>query len=82
MIQTRKEMKHILKSSCHGFLRELLEDVGFNEEEKKLFTERYIHEHSVPVVCLLIHCGTNKYNYVHNRILDKTRSHYNRIFMT
>lgn len=42
MIHTRKEMKNILKNSCHGFLNELLNDVGFNKEEAILFKERYI----------------------------------------
>ena len=81
MITTRKEMKQALKRSCHGVLRDLLEEVGFNEEEATLFKERYINEHSVPVVCLMLPCGTNKYNYIHNRILDKLISHYNRILM-
>lgn len=73
-------MKDELKRSCLGVLQDYLSDVGFNEEETILFKERYIKERSVPVICLILHCGTNKYNYMHNRILDKCISHYNRIF--
>jgi len=81
MIQTRKEMKQLLKSSCRRVLQDIMEDVGLNEEELKLFKERYINERSVPVICIMLHCGTNKYNNMHNRILDKIRSHFNRIFI-
>lgn len=79
MIENRKEMKHILKRSCLGVLQEVISDVGLNEEEIKLFEARYIKERSVPVICIMLHCGTNKYNNMHNRILDKIRSHFNRI---
>ena len=79
MIQTRKEMKQLLKNSCRGVLQDILDNVGLNEEEIKLFKERYFNERSVPVICIMLHCGTNKYNNMHNRILDKTRSHFNRI---
>ena len=81
MIQTRKEMKQLLKSSCKGVLQDVIDNVGLNEEEIRLFKERYINERSVPVICIILHCGTNKYNNMHNRILDKTRSHFNRILM-
>ena len=81
MIQTRKEMKQLLKSSCKGVLQDVIDNVGLNEEELKLFKERYLNERSVPVICIMLHCGTNKYNNMHNRILDKTRSHFNRILM-
>jgi hypothetical protein len=81
MIQTRKEMKQLLKSSCKGVLQDVIDNVGLNEEEIKLFKERYLNERSVPVICIMLHCGTNKYNNMHNRILDKTRSHFNRILM-
>ena len=80
MCYTRKEMKRKLKSSCIGVLKDLLIEVGFTDEEAKLFKERYINDHSVPVVCILLPCGTNKYNYLHNRLLDKLISHYHRIF--
>ena len=80
MIYTRKEMKNELKRSCLGVLQEYLQEVGFNNEEAILFKERYINERSVPIICLIIHCGTNKFNYVHNRILDKCISYHNRIF--
>ena len=80
MIHTRKEIKNILKSSCHGVLNDLLNDVDFNKEEAFLFKERYINEHSVPWICFMLPCGTNKYNYMHNRILDKIISHFNRSF--
>lgn len=76
----RKEVKKILKSSCRGVLADLLEDVGFTEDERNLFKERYMNNHSVPMCCLLVHCGTNKYNYVHNNILDKVISHFSRSF--
>ena len=80
MISSRKDMKKELKRSCLGVLQDYLADVGFNNEEAILFKERYINERSVPVICLKLHCGTNKYNTMHNRILDKCISHYNRIF--
>ena len=79
MIQTRKEMKQFLKSSCRRVLQDIIEDVGLNEEEIKLFKARYVDERSVPVTCIILHCGTNKFNNMHNRILDKIRSHFNRI---
>lgn len=80
MILSRKEMKNKLKQSCLGVLQDYLNDVGFNDEEKILFKKRYIEEKSVPVICLTaLYCGTNKYNRIHNRILDKCISHYSRI---
>ena len=76
----RKEVKKILKSSCRGVLNDLLEDVGFTADEKKLFTERYINDHSVVMCCFLIPCGHTKYHKLHNNILDKIISYYLRTF--
>lgn len=75
----RKEIKRYLKSSCYGVLHDLLNDVGFTTDEKALFTETYIKHHSVIRACLNIPCGTNKYNYTHNNVLDKIISHFSRI---
>ena len=80
MNEERKAIKKKLKHSCIGVLNELLETVGFNEEESKVFKERYINDRSVPIICLMLPCGTNKFNYIHNRILDKIISHYHRSF--
>lgn len=76
----RKEIKKKLKSACRGVLTDLLEDVGFTDEEKKLFTERYINNHSVVMCCILIPCGQTKYHSLHNNILDKLISYLSRTF--
>ena len=79
MKEERKKIKKFLKSSCRGVLNDLLEDVGFTSDERALFIERYINDHSVVFTCIKIHCGTCKYNYLHNNILDKIISHFNHI---
>lgn len=72
----KKTLKKILKSSCRQALLDLIEDVGFTQEERELFYERYINHHSKPIVCLKIHCGSTKFNYLHNNILLKLESYF------
>lgn len=75
----KKILKKKLKSSCRQALIDLMEDVGFTDDEKALFCERYINNHSKPIVCLKIHCGSTKFNYLHNNILLKIESYFLRI---
>lgn len=72
----KKLLKKKLKSSCRQALIDLMEDVGFTDDEKALFYERYINNRSKPVVCLKIHCGSTKFNYLHNNILLKIESYF------
>lgn len=78
-IMDKKLIKKILKSSCRQALIDLIENVGFTDEETALFFERYINNHSKPIVCLKIHCGSTKFNYLHNNILSKIESYFLRI---
>lgn len=77
----KKQIKKKLKTSCRGVLEDLLEDVGFSNEERIIFYNRYVlaDPHSVPYICLMVPCSPSKYNDLHNSILDKVLSHFLRI---
>lgn len=77
----RKEIKDKLRRSCQGVLRDLLEDVGFSEDERFLFYNRYVltNPKSVANICFNLPCSTTKYNDLHNIILDKIISYFEHI---
>lgn len=74
----RKSIKRTLKTSCRGVLNDLLVEVGFSEQERTLFYNRYVlsDPHSVPVICCMLHCSLSTYNDIHNRVLDKVLSYF------
>lgn len=72
----RKEVKKKLKSSCRGFLEDLLDNVGFNTLEKEIFARRYLTEEEVLQTCYDIFISPSTYNKVHNNILDKVSSYF------
>jgi hypothetical protein len=73
----RKDVRRILKTSCAGVLRDLLNDVGFSDAERVIFYNRYVlsNPHSVPMVCLMVPCSPSTFNDIHNRVLDKVLSY-------
>lgn len=71
----RKQIIQMLKNACHPYLYELRDEVGFNDYEKALFTQRYIKDNFVEKVIRLINCGKTKYHKDHNRILAKINSY-------
>lgn len=83
-MNTKKErnmIKKKLHASCRGILTELLEEVGFSDEERVVFYNRYVlsNPHSVPVICMMLPCSPSKYNDIHNNILDKVLSYFQHI---
>ena len=76
--RSRKETKDHLKTWCRGVLDEYAAEVGFTPEESVLFKCRYLSypPKSVIRTCMLIPCGTSKYNDLHNTILDKVKSYF------
>lgn len=77
-LMDRKQIRKHLKTCCRGVLEEYLKEVGFTEEEADLFKYRYMTypPKSVVRTCMLICCGTSKYNDLHNNILDKLISYF------
>lgn len=77
----KKQVKKMLKSSCRGALQDLLEDVGFSDEERIIFYNRYVlsNPKSVPAICFIVPCSPSKYNDLHNNILNKVLSHFSHI---
>jgi hypothetical protein len=77
----RKQVKKHLKSCCRGVLEEYLTEVGFTDEETILFKNRYLiyPPKSIVRICMMIPCGTSKYNDLHNNILDKLISYFQHI---
>lgn len=71
-----KEIRRFLDNSCKGVLLDLMEDVGFNDTEKKLFKSRYIDFDLMHWTCLnVLFCADRTYNRIHSKVLAKVHSY-------